>query len=82
MLKTPPKKTEIEAGGVTRLCQPVWRPEENCYEMFMTLGGETEVHKMRYLFVPELKEMASNVGFRAMDVGTLDNWGALVGVIK
>lgn len=98
VLSDPPvvrvKRLEDETVRVTRLAEPVHHPSENIidvnYELqFQAPGGPVKVtrekHRMRYLFVPEVKLLADLVGFEVESFETwlqggepgLDTWNAL-----
>ena len=68
------KELEDERVRVTRIAQPVMRPNENVVEVRYTVivrekrtGATTELyeeHRMRYLFLPELRLLLEAAGLR------------------
>jgi SAM-dependent methyltransferase len=77
ILPAMPQRTEERVNGTTRICEPLWDPGANVFELQMTLthGEEAviEKHRMRYLFIPEIKWMLINAGFTAFEAN-IDNW--------
>jgi len=75
VLTNPPtvrvKRLEDETIQVTRIAEPVMYPNENCvdvnYEIFVkdkkdnTITQLQEIHKMRYLFKPEIEILLANL---------------------
>jgi len=85
VLTDPPKvriKTVEDARGpVTRIAEPVMLPAENCVDVHYTLhvrgpdgGGMRELketHRVRYLFLPELRWLLSGAG---LQLSTAEAW--------
>ena len=85
------KNDELE---ITRIAEPVMHTIENCvdvnYQIFIkdnkkgTTNEINEVHRMRYLFFPEIKSLAENIGFKIIESGewmtkqilSRNTWGA------
>ena len=100
VLTDPPGKRvkvfEDERGRLTRRAEPVHRVNDNIVEVHYdicledSLSGEqarvSEVHSMRYWFLPELRYLAKTQGFQVLEEGawlseappTADTWNAYV----
>jgi len=89
------KKIQDDNIEITRIAEPIHYPDRNlvdvCYTVFIKdkrnnlIQEIHETHTMRYLFIPELKLMLENAGFKIIiseewvtkkKLG-LDTWGAL-----
>lgn len=88
------KRLENDMVKVLRIAEPIMHPNENIvdvnYQVFITdkTTGEMEevfeIHRMRYLFVPELEYLLSEAGFTLMSMHewmsekapSLSSWGA------
>jgi len=75
------RMVEGAGGSVTRTARPVMLPEQNCVDVSYTLharrpgvdtvGEINETHRMRYLFLPELRSLLADAG---LELATAEAW--------